>query len=66
MESKTIKYKGIEYELDSEYFTGNSVNNSVDFQLLQLKTCVEQKDFVTLENRIENMLKWGGIKAVKK
>lgn len=66
MESKTIKYKGIEYELDSEYFTGNSVNNSVDFQLLQLKTCVEQKDFVTLENRIENMLKWGGIKVLKK
>ena len=59
---KTITYKGIQYELDSEYFTGDSVNNSVDFQLLQLKTCIAQKDFITLESRINNMLKWGGIK----
>lgn len=60
-----ITYKGITYKLDEDYFTGDSVNNSIDFQLLQLNTCIEQKDFVTLENRIINMLKWGGIKTVK-
>ena len=59
---KTITYKGIRYELNSGYFTGDSVNNSVDFQLLQLKTYIAQKDFITLESRINNMLKWGGIK----
>lgn len=68
MEDKqyTITYRKQKYELDAEYWDETQPNNSRAFQLRQLTYCVEVGDFVTLENRINNMLKWGGIKKVEK
>lgn len=57
-----IKYKGITYIIDEDYFEDDMPNTSPKFQHEQLLYLVEIKDFVTLENRINNMLKWGGIK----
>ena len=68
MEDKryTITYRKQKYELDAEYWEETEPNNSRAFQLRQLTYCVEVGDFITLENRINNMLKWGGIKKVEK
>jgi hypothetical protein len=68
MEDKkyTITYRKQKYELDAEYWDETQPNNSRAFQLRQLTYCVEVGDFITLENRINNMLKWGGIKKVEK
>lgn len=68
MEDKqyTITYRKQKYELDPEYWDEKQPNSTREFQLMQLKYCVKVGDFVTLENRINNMLKWGGIKKVEK
>ena len=68
MEDKkyTITYRKQKYELDAEYWEETEPNNTRAFQLRQLTYCVEVGDFITLENRINNMLKWGGIKKVEK
>ena len=68
MEDKkyTITYRKQKYELDAEYWDETQPNSSRAFQLRQLTYCVEVGDFLTLENRINNMLKWGGIKKVEK
>jgi len=63
---KEINYKGNIYQLDKEYWKGNLLNDSIEFQYEQLEYCIETGDFQTLENRINNMLKWGGIKIIKK
>lgn len=62
----TITYRKQKYELDPEYWDEEQPNSTMEFQLSQLNYCVEVGDFVTLENRINNMLKWGGIKKVEK
>jgi hypothetical protein len=56
-----IEFKGVLYLIDISYWKESSVNDSADFQFLQLKHCIEVKDFVTLENRITNMLLHGGL-----
>jgi len=68
MEDKqyTITYRKQKYELDAEYWDEKQPNSTREFQLMQLNYCVEVGDFVTLENRINNMLKWGGIKKIEK
>jgi hypothetical protein len=60
----TITYRNQKYELDPEYWEESDINSTREFQLMQLTHCVEVGDFATLENRINNMLKWGGIKKV--
>ena len=62
----TITYRNQKYELDPEYWEETCINDSKAFQLSQLNYCVEIGDFTTLESRINNMLKWGGIKKVEK
>jgi hypothetical protein len=62
----TITYKNQKYELDPEYWDEEQPNSTREFQLSQLIYCIEVGDFGTLENRINNMLKWGGIKKVEK
>ncbi len=62
----TLTYKKQKYELDPEYWEETSVNNSREFQLMQLNYCIRVGDFITLENRINNMLIWGGIKKIEK
>jgi len=57
-----IQYRGVVYILDESAFEGDMINTTAEFQYKQLLHCVENKDWTTLENRINNMLKWGGIK----
>jgi hypothetical protein len=59
---KSINYKGKEYILDEDYFSNDMLNTTSQFQYEQLLYCIEIQDFITLENRINNMIKWGGIK----
>lgn len=56
-----ISFKGITYRLDPLYHIDDMVNTSLDFQHKQLLYCIKIQDWNTLENRINNMLKWGGI-----
>jgi hypothetical protein len=58
---KEIKYKGTTYTLDKDYWKGIMLNDSIDFQYLQLEYCLEVGDFTTFENRVSNQLIWGGI-----
>jgi hypothetical protein len=58
---KEIKYKGTTYILDKDYWKGTMLNDSIDFQYLQLEYCLEVGDFTTFENRVTNMLLNGGI-----
>ena len=61
-----ITYRKQKYELDPEYWDEEQPNSTREFQLSQLNYCVKVGDFITLENRINNMLKWGGIKKIEK
>ena len=61
---KSIKYKNITYIMDENYWKGDTLNNTSEFQHQQLLYCVKIKDWNTLQNRIFNMLKWGGIKKL--
>ncbi len=60
-----ITYKGIIYEMDKDFWGETSLNDSVEFQYLQLKSCIKDKDFLTLQNRLVGMVMWGGIKIKK-
>lgn len=60
-----IKYKGVTYEMDKEYWGETSLNDSAEFQYFQIQSCIESKDFVTLQNRITAYLLHGGIKIKK-
>jgi len=59
---KEITYKGTTYILDEDYWKGTMLNDSIDFQYLQLEYCLEIGDFTTFEHRVNNMLMWSGIK----
>jgi hypothetical protein len=61
-----IKYKNINYKVDEEFWGGEQLSDSPQFIYEQLKYAQDTGDYVTLENRINNMLKWGGIKKLKK
>ena len=61
---KTIIYKNVKYQLDETYWKGEMVNDSLDFQYMQLEYCIEIGDYKTLENRLNNMIRWGGASVV--
>lgn len=61
-----IRNKGINYKIDEDYWEGDMLNTTPKFQFEQLEYCRNIGDWVTLNNRIINMLKWGGIKKLKK
>ena len=60
-----ITFKGVTYILDKEFWKGETINASIEFQYKQLQYCIEIGDYQTLENRVTNMLLWGGIKIKK-
>ena len=62
---KTIAYKNVKYQLDEHYWKGTMVNDSLAFQYMQLEYCIETGDYKTLENRLNNMIQWGGVIIVK-
>jgi hypothetical protein len=56
-----FNFKGKTYRMDESYWKGDMPNTSPEFQYEQLIYCIQIGDFQTLENRITNMLKWGGL-----
>lgn len=60
-----INYKGYKYQIDENYWESDMLNTTPQFQHEQLLYCIEIGDYQTLENRISNMLKWGGIIQIK-
>ena len=56
-----FQYKGKTYQIDENYWDSQMLNTSAEFQYEQLIYCIQIQDWITLENRITNMLKWGGL-----
>ena len=58
-----INFKGNTYIVDEEYWRllGNDLNSCPQFQYEQLLSCIEDSDWVTLENRIINQIMLGGL-----
>jgi len=59
-----FNFKGKTYKVDEDYWTGDMFNTSAEFQFEQLIYCIQIKDWLTLENRINGMLKHGGLKEI--
>jgi hypothetical protein len=57
-------FKDKMYQIDESYWTGDMLNTSAEFQFEQLIYCIQIKDWLTLENRINGMLKHGGLKEI--
>ena len=63
MESVSFKFKGKTYEFTDKW-EETCLNDSKQFQMFQFNHLIEIKDFVTLENRIINQLKFGYLKQI--
>lgn len=50
---------------DKEYKKESLLINTLEFQLNQFEYLFEIRDYTTIKNRINNMLKWGGLKEIK-
>ena len=61
MEKYCFKFKNIVYEL-TDMWEETCLNDSKDFQMEQFEYLIEVKDFVTMENRINNQIILGYIK----
>jgi hypothetical protein len=62
---KNKKYIFDEEYWDKEYKKENLLINTLEFQLNQFEYLFEMRDYSTIKNRINNMLKWGGLKEIK-
>jgi hypothetical protein len=59
-------FKGVKYKLDKKFWANEYKiypipNSTMEFQFEQIQYLISINDFATLQNRIINMLKWGGI-----
>lgn len=61
MEKHCFKFKNIIYQLTDKW-EETCLNDSKDFQIKQFNYLVEVRDFVTMENRINNQLLLGYLK----
>lgn len=61
MEKYCFKFKNIVYQLTDKW-EETCLNDSKDFQMEQFEYLIEVKDFVTMENRINNQIILGYIK----
>ena len=63
---KKFSFKGKTYQLDSKFMDESMLNTSLEFQYFQFMHLIKAQDWVTLENRIINQLKWGGLIEITK
>ena len=56
-----FQYKGVTYKMDKDFWVGDMLNTTVEFQYEQIMHCINTQDWKTLKNRITNMMLWGGI-----
>ena len=66
---KSFTFKEIKFILDKEYWKEKykkepMLCHDIEFQNQQLQYLFSTNDFTTIKNRINNMLKWGGIKII--
>jgi hypothetical protein len=63
---KKFKFKGKTYQLDPKFMDEEYPITSLEGQYEQFMYLIEKMDWVTLENRIINQLKWGGLIEITK
>ena len=63
MKDFTFKFRGNTYKLTDKW-EETCINDSKEFQLQQFKYIESIGDFVTMENRIINQLKFGYLKQI--
>lgn len=63
MEQYTFKFKNINYRLTDKW-EETCINDSKEFQIQQFKYLIKVHDYVTLENRLINQLKFGYIEKI--
>jgi len=61
MEKHCFKFKNIIYQL-TDMWEETCLNDSKDFQMEQFEYLIKIKDFITMENRINNQIMLGYIK----
>jgi hypothetical protein len=63
---KKFSFKGKTYQLDPKFFDESMLNTSLEFQYSQFMYLIKAQDWITLENRIINQLKHGGLIEITK
>ena len=63
---KKFKFKGKTYQLDPKFMDEEYPITSLEGQYEQFMYLIKKMDWVTLENRIINQLKWGGLIEITK
>lgn len=63
---KKFGFKGKTYQLDPKFFDESMLNTSLEFQYDQFMYLIEVQDWVTMDNRITNQLRHGGLIQITK
>jgi hypothetical protein len=63
---KKFSFKGKTYQLDPKFMDESMPITSLEGQYEQFMFIIKTQDWVTLENRIINQLKWGGLIEITK
>ena len=63
---REFQYRGKTYQLDPKHMDEDQPITSLEGQYFQFMHLIETQDWITLENRIINQLKWGGLIEVTK
>lgn len=63
MEEFAFKFKGKVYKLTDKW-EETCVNDSKEFQMIQFNHLLKIKDFLTVENRIINQVKFGYLEEI--
>ena len=63
---KKFSFKGKTYQLDPKFMDESMPITSLEGQYEQFMYLIEVQDWTTLENRIINQLKWGGLIEITK
>ena len=63
MDSHSFKFKNKIYQLTDKW-EETCLNDSKDFQIDQFKYLLRVRDYVTMENRVNNQIKFGFLKEI--
>lgn len=63
MDSHSFKFKNKIYQLTDKW-EETCLNDSKDFQIDQFKYLLRVGDYVTMENRVNNQIKFGFLKEI--
>jgi len=63
---KKFSFKGKTYQLDPKFMDESMPITSLEGQYDQFMYLIKVQDWITLENRITNQLKWGGLIEITK